>query len=297
MKKWVIYAITWIVVVSLIFGVYELAIVKSVEAPHQKAVRDGSKIQVDYIGMLPKEYGGGLVFDTSLYSVAKDNISYPKTPTFKMRAPSQYKPLQVHVGGSSVGGYTEVVKGFSDGLIGMTIGETKEIIVPPDKGYGPEDPSLIQTFPLVDNITMKEVYPTSKFIYDFNAHPQVGLVVTNPEYHWPMRVVNVFEDYAIVMNEPVEGKNYSTGSWDVHVMKVDSSADGGNGTIMIKNLITPSDAYHIKGLGHIANSKDLKTFVLTSVDLEKGTYTIDYNDIVKGKTLIFIVTLISIDSY
>ena len=78
---------------------------------------------------------------------------------------------------------------------------------------------------------------------------------------------------------------------------MDSSADNGNGTITVENLLTPDDAYHIKGTGVPMHSSDGKemTFVVTSVDPANGTYTIDYNDLTKGRTLIFIVELVSID--
>ncbi len=297
MKKWMVYAITWIVVIALVAGgYYAFAIHSQPEPEKEKAVRDGSKVQVDYIGMLAPEYGGGLVFDTSMYDVAIDNVTYPKTPTFQMRAKEQYIPLRVHVGEPSDGGYIQVVKGFSDGLIGMHPGESKVITVPPDKGYGMGDPNLIETHNLTETVPVREEYPEQRFIYEFGMNPKVGMVVENPRYHWNMRVENVFDGYAIVINEPEVGKLYFNGVWNITVTEIDSSANNGTGIITVKNVISPEDAYHIKGTGTDAYGKE-KTFVLTDVNETAGTYTIDYNDLTKGRTLIFTVHLISIDSY
>ena len=300
MKKWIVYALTWIVVIAVIAAVYQFAVVPALEPEPdtEKTVRDGSKVQVNYIGMLAPEYGGGLVFDTSIYSVAIDNKSYPKTPTFNMRPENQYKPLLVHVGGQSEGGYTGVIEGFSDGLIGMRPGETKTITIPPEKGYGYGDPNLIETHKLVETLPIREEYPSGKFLYDFGKSPQIGLVVEHPQYHWPMVVENVLDGYAIVSNQPEEGATYYTGSWYVKVLDMNSAANNGNGTIEVENLITPADAYHIKGTGvpEAGNGQE-STFVLTAVDPDNGTYTIDYNDLTKGRTLIFAVELISIDVY
>ncbi len=300
MKKWMVYAITWLVVIALVAGVYQFAVVPAMqpEPDKEKTVREGSKVQVNYIGMLAPQYGGGLVFDTSIYSVAMDNKSYPKTPTFKMRPKNQYIPLMVHVGGASEGGYTSVIPGFSEGLIGMRPGETKSITIPPEKGYGYGDPKLIETHPIVEKLPIREEYPNSKFLYDFGKNPEIGLVVEHPKYHWPMVVENVLDGYAIVSNQPTEGETYYTGYWNVKVLSMDSSANNGNGSIEVKNLITPDDAYHVKGVSVPVNGDGKEaTFVLTAVDLENGTYTMDYNDLTKGRTLIFIVELISIDVY
>jgi len=204
----------------------------------------------------------------------------------------------VHVGEPSDGGYTAVIEGFSDGLIGMRPGETKVITIPPEKGYGYGDPNLIETHSIIDTVNIRMEYPSSKFLYDFGKSPEIGLVVEHPTYHWPMVVENVLDGYAIVSNQPEKGATYYTGSWYVKILDMDSSADNGNGTIKVENLITPEDAYHIKGIGTpIMGDGQEKTFVLTDVDPQNGTYTIDYNDLTEGRTLIFMVELISIDVY
>jgi peptidylprolyl isomerase len=73
---------------------------------------------VHYSGKFP----GGQVFDTSIESEAKKH---------GMFSPARdYKPLQVTLGAG------QVIAGFEEALIGMTINEEKEVTLPPEKAYG-----------------------------------------------------------------------------------------------------------------------------------------------------------------
>ncbi len=47
-------------------------------------------------------------------------------------------------------GRRELVPGLDDGLLGMKTGETKDILVPPERGYGERDPKAIESMPLKD---------------------------------------------------------------------------------------------------------------------------------------------------
>ena len=322
MKRETIIALSLIIVAIIVFAGYQAA-VSSPTKTEEKAVRAGSKVQVEYIGMLEPKYGS-LVFDTSMYRIALDNQSYPKVATFKMRSKDGYAPLRVHVEGDSGGGYMKVVDGFSEGLIGMKVGETKTIIVPPDKGYGYGNKDLIKTLPLVENVRMKETWSSKQFLIYFGHDPKVGDTPINPIYGWPMVVLSVLDNSVVIANNPTIGEEYNTiGSWKVKVLDVDSTADKGNGTITVKHLLTKDDMFRIKGSlknstdaqiflkrEHLSlyeqalavglpQSKDAtaRTFLLTDVNETAGTFTIDYNDVTKGRTLVFWVKLVSIDEW
>lgn len=47
----------------------------------------------------------------------------------------------------SVVGAGGLIAGFEEALLGMEIGEAKAVVIPPEKGYGPRDPNLIQRVP------------------------------------------------------------------------------------------------------------------------------------------------------
>jgi peptidylprolyl isomerase len=75
-------------------------------------------VNVHYVG----KYPGGKVFDTSIESEArKAGIFSPAR---------DYKPLQVKLGAG------QVIPGFEEALVGMSVNEDKEVSIPPEKAYG-----------------------------------------------------------------------------------------------------------------------------------------------------------------
>lgn len=78
-------------------------------------VKQGDTVSVHYTGTLID----GTVFDSS---VDRD-------------------PLVVKVGSG------QVIQGFDEALAGMEIGEKREAIITPEKGYGPSQLQLIREFP------------------------------------------------------------------------------------------------------------------------------------------------------
>lgn len=82
------------------------------------SAQNGDTVSVHYLGKFP----GGKVFDTSMKQEAiKAGLFSPAR---------DYKPLQV------VLGRHQVISGFEEGLLGMKVNETKEVILPPEKAYG-----------------------------------------------------------------------------------------------------------------------------------------------------------------
>jgi FKBP-type peptidyl-prolyl cis-trans isomerase 2 len=78
----------------------------------------GDTVSVHYLGRFP----GGKVFDTSIKSEAiKAGLYSPAR---------DYKPLQVVLGAH------QVIPGFEEALLAMRVNETKEVTIPPEKGYG-----------------------------------------------------------------------------------------------------------------------------------------------------------------
>src|SRR5438309_1559556 len=111
-------------------------------APARSLAQRGDTVQVDYVGT----FDNGLVFDTSLASVASDNASYPKAFSFSWRSP--WSPLSFTIGANPLA----VIQGFDSGVQGLAVGDAKTLVVPPDLGYGPTDPSQIFVKPLFENV-------------------------------------------------------------------------------------------------------------------------------------------------
>jgi FKBP-type peptidyl-prolyl cis-trans isomerase 2 len=79
-------------------------------------IQDKNTIQVEYEGRLED----GTLFDSSS---------------------KHGQPLEFIVGAH------QVIKGFEEGVIGMDVGEEKEIKIMPDKGYGPYNEQLVKKVP------------------------------------------------------------------------------------------------------------------------------------------------------
>src|SRR3989442_908240 len=129
-----------VLLIAAILGVYYGYVVPKF-APPPLRTQSGDSVQVDYVGTFAEN---GLVFDTSIQSIAKDNASYPKAFMFAWHG--SYAPLPVTIGSGSV------VPGFDTGIQGLAIGDTKTIVVPPALGYGAADPTKIFVKPAVDPV-------------------------------------------------------------------------------------------------------------------------------------------------
>lgn len=99
-------------------------------ASEGSVVKIGDTVKVDYIGQLQN----GIIFDTSIEDVAKKAGLYNSNRT--------YTPLSFKVGSG------QLIEGFDEGVIGMKVGEEKNITIPPEKAYGEYNKSLIIPIPL-----------------------------------------------------------------------------------------------------------------------------------------------------
>ena len=97
-------------------------------------VEVGDTISVNYIGRVGTE-----VFDTSIESAGKAAGLGDKP----------YAPLSFKVGAG------HMIEGFDSGVVWMRKGETKEIIIPPEKAYGAPNPELLKVFPMRDDQPME----------------------------------------------------------------------------------------------------------------------------------------------
>jgi len=99
--------------------------VKAKPQPSDRIVQSKDHIYANYVGYL----GDGSIFDTSVQSVAYSNV--PKTDDFSPRGEGQYTQFDFTVDNEP----RDVIVGFDEGVMGMHVGETWIIKVPPSKGY------------------------------------------------------------------------------------------------------------------------------------------------------------------
>ncbi|MCC7571814.1 MAG: FKBP-type peptidyl-prolyl cis-trans isomerase [Candidatus Methanofastidiosum sp.] len=165
----------------------------------EKKVEKGDTVKVDYIGKLQD----GTVFDTSILNEAQSAGIY--------NAERIYEPLTLKIGDGST------IPGFENGLLGMKEGESKTLAIPPEQGYGPEDPNLkfsqtkiLEEIPKTEEITRFEEIPRtfqatiSSFVNRYQRQPTVGMVIDLVD--WPGQVVQVTGTDVVIEHKPEVGK-------------------------------------------------------------------------------------------
>ena len=291
-----------IVVVGIAAGVgtgllYEFNHPKPTPAPRTVVV--GDNVTVNYIGSFGSGPQVGRVFDTSLYSVASNNASYPKSLEYShYGTPSEFKPLPVHVGfgapssGYSLDGLTfgSVVTGFWQGLLGLPANHTGWNTIPPSLGYGPADPACFVTKPLV--VTVPVFLPVTPHQFSV-LYPRInataGTEFSDPTYGWNDLVVSANASAVVVENLPSMGWSVPGKNWPVVVTAIDSS------TITVASQLTAADVGGVAGVSGARvcpPESSAGNFIVSAVDPVAGTYTEDFNPEVSGQTLIFQVTVV-----
>ena len=128
-------------------------------------VKSGDKVKVHYHGKLTS----GETFDSS----------------------TGREPLEFEVGSGSV------IKGFDEGVTGMSIGEKKTINIPFDEAYGPRNPDMI--------IEM----PKDRFPKDMTIEKGMPLMMSDQEGNQFQVTVAEIKDNVILLdaNHPLAGKD------------------------------------------------------------------------------------------
>lgn len=258
----------------------------------------GDSVVMNYIGRLPD----GRVFDTSLLDVAQDDILYPKSLTFTLRANDSYTTFTMEAGKYGSGG---TIKGFALGVIGMRTNETKTIEVSPEDGYA-VNPDMLRTIKIEDQIVGLESFSQAEFQEAFGSAPVLFRTYTHFFWGWNVIVVDNSSGLVTVQHNPTVGQivypygnpatSDSPSGWAIQVVAYDPSGFSGAGKITIRNNVSPSDVYNVKGTDY-----DGKTFVISAYDGTAGTITINkvdsstgYNGEIAGRTLFFEVTIIQV---
>ncbi len=151
----------------------------------EKLVENGDVLKVNYTGRLET----GEIFDSSLEEVAKEAGIYNPS--------RNYEPLEVKVG------FGQVIPGFEKALLGMKVGEKKEVTIPPEEAYGYERQEL---FSFIEMEAFKEAA----------IEPQLGMLL---ETNMGVGMVHeIKEDHVVLnFNHPLAGK---TLIFDIEVVEI-----------------------------------------------------------------------------
>jgi len=139
-------------------------------------IKNGQTVSVHYVGT----FEDGTEFDSSR---------------------QRDEPLSFQVGSG------QLIPGFNDAVVGMALGETKQVCLNPPEAYGEIDPEAVQT-------VTKDVFPG-----DFD--PVIGQTVVgqNENGDQMMAKINSFNDEGITLdfNHPMAGK---TLNFEIEVISV-----------------------------------------------------------------------------
>ncbi len=235
-----------------------------------QTVTNGTEVSVFYYGYIIIN-NVHYVFDTNIKSVADDNVTYPKAPDFKY--PSSFQPFNFTVGSN------QVIKGFSEGLIDMHVGETKLIVVPPSLGY-PYNSSLVKNISIYGNVSRIQYLTLEQFENRTGETPYSGGVYKDRIFGWNDVVIsfNSVEDNVTIENDAYSGTiyyPYPNVSWGYRIINA-------NSTNIFYEIVTQIYTFLPNG-AYVSN--------ITSI-----TITLNFNNFLAGKTLYFVVTLAKINS-
>jgi len=111
-----------------------------------KKVKKGDTIKVDYTGRLTD----GTVFDTSIGR----------------------EPLEFEVGAG------QMIKGFDSAVVGMKVGETKTVELPPAEAYGEYDIQLVRAF---DKNAFENFSLLSVGVYVYASNGLKGIIISKTD--------------------------------------------------------------------------------------------------------------------
>jgi FKBP-type peptidyl-prolyl cis-trans isomerase 2 len=260
------------------------------------SVKTGDNISIDYIGSLPD----GKVFDTSIEKVAIENNLFTSGRI--------YKPLNFTVGKGAV------IKGLDEGVVGMKVGESRILTIPPEKAYGLSNPMMMQIIPVIENISVTQVLPKvlevprNQFESTLGPNHNIGEIVTIPGTNIHMTILNITSNVSVSYNLKV-GDNIwqSRAPWNETVIKIDEK------NITIRANVSKNEIIQLQGAPWNTTVVGLNNVNITlrhnpisdtvipsmfgggmRVHFNETSIIMDQNPEFAGKTLIFNVTLKSI---
>lgn len=292
----VILAAVIVVSVSLIgYVIYDNSLGSSDDS---EPIVDGDTVTLNYIG----RYDNGWVFDTSLLNVAQDDALYPKSLTFALRDNESYVTFDMVAGLYGESGGT--IEGFATGVLGLKAGDHRVIEIAPDEGYAIDEAKLAN-ISIVDTIPATETMSESDFSSLFGTAAVEMAVVSHYLWDWDVMVTSIVSGMVTFKSIPDVGQIvYPYGDptaddpagWAVAVDAYDWDADGGQGEITIRNMLTESDVYEVKG-----TSYDGTEFILWAFDEANNTFQIHrsdsntgYNAEISGRTLFFEIWVVAV---
>lgn len=261
---------------------------KGINGNASQTIKAGDTVTIDYI-----LYLNGSVYNTNIEKIAKDNnISENNT-----------KPISFKVGEG------RVVKGLEEGVIGMKLGESKNLTVPPEKAFQ-VDPTLIKTIPRIEKIQITRILAKNFeigadiFEFQFGSH-KVGDTVQFPDTNINATIKNITSSNVYLYFNPKVGDVISAAPFKERVVSIDENnitlkSDAKKGEIIkwsAWNTTVVDIGPENMTLSHnyIPDTKIRTADGVLKVHFNDTDITMDLNNELAGKTLIYNVTIKSVN--
>jgi FKBP-type peptidyl-prolyl cis-trans isomerase 2 len=178
---------------------------------------------------------------------------------------SQYEPLEFTLGEG------QIPPALEAGVIGMKIGDEKNITVTPEEGYGEWFPENVKAMPRIVVLPKLTDMPLSTFRAIAGKEPEMNETI-QLNHNWTGRVVNISTPNMTLLIEPGDNTAINTEYGPA--------------------VVTLNDTHIITSL-----TPELGTVITIAFDegvisdINETDFTIDFNHPLAGKTLVFEVTV------
>ena len=224
---------------------------------------NGSTVSVNYTGTYYDFYGSdnGVVFDTSIWSIANDN-GVLKSNDFTLKSESSYVPLKFTVGG------TTVIKAFGDAVIGHKVGEKIQVKIPVGEGYNAPYTSVTKSASAAVSIPASETMTSAQFEILYGHALKGYEEIEKSVYGWPASAsYNTVGNTVTVAYHPAVGQTYTAvdndfGKVSFRVASVGSTISF---TYLISDYTVVSQAGADKEIQMIMMDFGTEKFYITSV--------------------------------
>lgn len=147
-------------------------------------------------------------------------------------------------------GDRRMIKGFSNAVVGMAVGETKSITLGAEEAYGPRNPNALNTV------------PRAAFGADFDFVVGGTVQGNGPQGAFLAKIVEIMEDNVVLdMNHPLAGEELK---FEIEVLSLDSATDTSGGTWNPK--MKKSELFEFaKSQGLSVNSRTTKAQLISAL--------------------------------
>ncbi|MFO7740463.1 MAG: thioredoxin family protein [Desulfatiglandaceae bacterium] len=224
-------------------------------------VETGDLVEVAYTARLKSN---GKLIQTTSADIAED-INQEKIQNFK--APDIFGPLTL------IAGAQEAFPGLGYAVMGLAVGEQKEVVISLDQAFGSRNPGLIRNFDRDKTVPTMITLSVKEYSQKYNGFPiKDKTIVFNP--YVEARIMDVAEDKVSLQLSPV--------------------AEEMDSDFGLTRMTVENDKIHIHLTPKIGGYFELERRPGRVVAVSDNQFTVDFNDPLAGQDILFDVKILSL---